>query len=76
MRIYYSSQFERAYRKLPLPIKEITEEKEQIFRKNPFDPRLNTHKLGGRLKEYWAFRIDHRYRIIFEFAEQDTRPTA
>ena len=71
MRIYYSSKFEREYRKLPKEVKALTEEKEDIFRKNPFDSRLNTHKLHGRLKDDWAVSLDDKYRIIFEFAKKD-----
>lgn len=71
MRIYYSSKFEREYKKLPKGIKELAEEKELIFRKEPFDARLNTHKLSGPLKGYWAFSIDRKYRIVFEFAAKD-----
>jgi addiction module RelE/StbE family toxin len=71
MQFYYSSVFEREYKKLPLKIKKSTEEKELIFRGNPFDSRLNTHKLSGRLKEYWAFSIDTKYRIICEFIKED-----
>jgi mRNA-degrading endonuclease YafQ of YafQ-DinJ toxin-antitoxin module len=52
-------------------IKKLTEEKELIFRKNPFDPMLNTHKLHGRLKEYWVFSINDKYRIVFEFADKE-----
>ena len=72
MQIFYSSKFEREYRKLPEDIKKIAEIKERIFRKNPFDPQLNTHKLGGRLKSFLAFSINQKYRIIFEFADQNT----
>ena len=72
MRIFYSSKFEREYRKLPEDIKKIAETKERIFRKNPFDPQLNTHKLGGRLKSFLAFSINQKYRIIFEFVDQNT----
>lgn len=71
MRIYYSSKFKREYKRLPKKIKIIAEEKELVFRTNPFEPRLNTHKLSGRFKEYWAFSVDEKYRIIFEFAEKD-----
>lgn len=71
MRIYYSSKFKREYERLPKKIKILAEEKEFIFRNNPFESRLDTHKLSGRLKEYWAFSIDRRHRIIFEFAEKD-----
>ena len=71
MRIYYSSKFEKEYKKLPKITKELGEEKEAIFRGDPFDKRLNTHKLHGRLKDFWAFSIDNKYRIIFEFREKD-----
>lgn len=71
MRIYYSSKFEREYKKLPKEIKKIAEEKEATFRKLPFDSKLNTHKLHGRLKEYWVFSVNEKYRIIFEFAKKD-----
>ncbi len=43
--------------------------REKIFRQNCFDPRLNTHKLGGHLLGLWAFSINHSYRIVFEFIE-------
>lgn len=71
MQIYYSTKFEREYKRLPDSIKKLAEEKENTFRKNPFDPKLNTHKLGGRFKGHWTFWLDQKYRIIFEFAEKD-----
>ena len=71
MRVYYSSKFEREYKKPPQRVKDLAEEKEKIFRENPFDGRLDTHKLSGRLKEFWAFSIDQKYRIIFEFTAKD-----
>jgi addiction module RelE/StbE family toxin len=71
MKIFYSSKFEREYKKLPRKIQDLAEKKEHIFRNNPFDGRLGTHKLHGRLKSLWAFWIDRRYRIIFEFAEKN-----
>ncbi len=72
MEIYYSPKFAREYKKLPKEVKDLAEKQEKIFRKNPFDPRLDTHKRTGRLKEFRAFSIDGRYRIIFEFAKKDT----
>jgi len=61
----------REYRKLPIEIKEKAKKKEKIFRKNPFDSRLRTHKLRGRLDEFWAFSIDFRCRIIFKFQDSN-----
>lgn len=67
MEIYYSPKFRRQYKKLPLSIKKQAEEMEKLFRADCFDPKLNTHKLGGRFNKYWAFSIDYQFRIIFEF---------
>ncbi len=71
MQIYYSTKFKREYKKLPKQVKLLAEEKEQIFRKDLFDKRLDTHKLHGKLKEYWAFSIDGKNRIVFEFAKKN-----
>ena len=72
MRIFYSSKFEREYKKLSEHIKKIAEAKEQIFRKNPIDSQLNAHKLSGRLKDFLAFSINQKYRIIFEFTDENS----
>lgn len=69
MDILYSTKFARKYRKLPCEIKNIAEKQETIFRKNPFDQKLKTHKLKGKLKEFLSFSIGYRYRIIFEFSK-------
>lgn len=68
MRIIYASKFAREYKKLPKQIKDSAQDRERIFRNDPFDPVLDTHKLHGRLKEFWSFSVGFRYRIIFEFA--------
>ncbi len=72
MKIIYSPQFEKEYKCLPEIIKKKAEKKEKIFRNNPFDSRLKTHKLSGRFSEFWSFSIDFRYRIIFEFKDEKT----
>lgn len=70
--IRYSSHFVRAVKKLPRHIADHCEEREEIFRKNCFDPRLKTHKLHGRFYEHWSFSITHAYRIVFRFLTPDT----
>ena len=72
MRIVYSPRFARRYKKLPRSVKLAAEHNEQLFRKNPFDASLNTHKLKGRLRGFWSFSIGREYRIVFEFAEGNT----
>lgn len=71
MRIIYSPRFASEYRKLPQEVRIKAEAQEQIFRANPFDVRLRTHKLQGRLSDLWAWSVDYRYRIVFEFIEGD-----
>ena len=66
MQIIYSAQFIRDYKRLDSRTKEKAEEKEEIFRENPFNAILKTHKLSGRLDNLWSFSVDYDCRIIFE----------
>lgn len=72
MQIIYSPTFQRQYKKLERDIKQRAETKEYIFRENPFDARLETHKLHGRLSDLWSFSITRKIRITFEFGENQT----
>lgn len=67
MKIIYSKKFARQYKKLPNRVKTLAEKREKIFRDNPFDSRLKTHKLQGELSGFYSFSIDYSYRIIFDF---------
>ncbi len=69
MRIIYSPKFVRNYTKLPLEVKKLAEKQEKIFRADPFDHRLKTHKLKGKFRDFWSFSIDYSYRIVFEFSK-------
>jgi len=59
------------FKKLPKEIQAKAALKEDLFRTNPFDPRLRTHKLHAALAEYWGFWIDNRNRIIFRFVSPE-----
>jgi len=69
--IRYSSKFYKEYKRLSAEVKKQAEKQEIIFHSNPFDIRLKTHKLTGKLKNFWAFSIDYKHRIIFEFVSED-----
>ena len=71
MKIYFSSKFAKEYKKLPKKIKLLAEKKEKIFRKNPHETSLKTHRLKGKLKDFYSFSIDYHYRILFEFKKDD-----
>jgi addiction module RelE/StbE family toxin len=71
MIIRVTSKFEKSYKKLSQEVKSKLKEKERVFRTNPFDSRLDTHKLHGKYKSYWAFTITGQYRIMFAFVKSD-----
>lgn len=70
MQIIYSPNFLRNYDTLPETIKAKAEKREAIFRKNLFDKRLRTHKLSGKLRDFWSFSVDYHYRIVFELKNE------
>ena len=47
-------------------------ERLKLFADNQFDPTLKTHKLHGKLKNYWAFSVDYDYRILFRYNEDSS----
>ena len=38
-------------------------------RSNPFDPKLRTHKLSGKLKDLWSFSVEFDLRVVFQFVD-------
>lgn len=71
MRVIYTTEFRRLFKRLPIDIKEEALRREKVFRLDPFDKRLKTHKLSGKLKGCLAFSISYKKRIIFEFGTDD-----
>lgn len=63
MKVLYSPKFLRSFRKLSKDIQDAFRKKEKLFRKDPFDPQLQTHKLKGR--EEWSFLITYSIRVLF-----------
>ena len=69
MEIELSSRFKKSFRKLHPRTRKKAIEKVAAFKVNPFEPRLDTHKLHGEKKEEWSFSVDYSYRISFIFLE-------
>lgn len=70
--ISLSSSFIKAFRKKDIGNKELEktfDEELKIFLANPFDSRLKTHKLSGKLDWIWSFSINFQIRVTFTFAE-------
>lgn len=70
MEIEYSSHFQRAYQSLDVQIRKKAEKRESVFRKNPFGAVLKTHKLQGKLREFYSFSIDNKFRIVFKLVDR------
>ena len=71
MEIVYTPDFEKSYRKLPKRIRDLAIKKTGWFCVDPYDTRLKTHALQGKLFGKWAFSINFQYRIIFKFVGTD-----
>lgn len=72
--VAFSSSFKRAYKrriKSNAALEARFWERLAIFRTNPFDQSLRTHKLSGRLKNLWSFSIEYDLRVVFSLLEGD-----
>ena len=65
--VHFSPQFFKSFEKLPRLIQTQAKKKDEWFRQNPFDRRLNTHKLKGKLAGIWSYSINNAYRVLFRF---------
>lgn len=71
MEVSFSDSFKKAFVKR---IKNTELENEfwlrmEIFIVDPFDNKLKTHKLSGRLKSLWSYSIDYDCRVVFYFTK-------
>jgi addiction module RelE/StbE family toxin len=70
IKLSWGQGFKRVYRK---KVKNDSELKGRFWDavemlvKDPFHPRLRTHKLTGRLEGLWAFSVSFDCRVIFKF---------
>lgn len=71
-KIEYSKAFIKNLKKLPKSQLRLLVKQEVIFRKNPFDPRLKTHKLSGKLLEFYAFSVSLHWRVVFHIRDDET----
>ena len=72
MKIFYTKKFEREYKKISKDLKIKTEYRENLFRKDPYNKILKTHKLSGELEGFLSFSVDFKNRVVFEFVDNET----
>ena len=74
MEVSFSSSFKRAFKnriKGNADLETRFWQKLEQFAVDPFDPSLKTHKLSGKLKEFWSFSVDSDGRVLFYFTEEE-----
>ena len=75
-KIVFDASFEKSFEKYKnkLSDKKTGQLKKKllIFKKDPFDKKLKTHKLKGNLKNYWSFSVSCSDRILFRFVDDET----
>jgi Txe/YoeB family toxin of Txe-Axe toxin-antitoxin module len=50
---------------LPKQLQQKAKRKIKLFEQNPFLPMLHVEKLYTPLGDFWSFRIDRSYRVVF-----------
>lgn len=71
--IAFSSSFKRAFKRRiegRKPLEDKFWKRVEMFKIDPHDARLRTHRLSGDLQEYWSFSIEYDIRVVFQFATQ------
>ncbi|WP_208492246.1 type II toxin-antitoxin system RelE/ParE family toxin [aff. Roholtiella sp. LEGE 12411] len=70
--VSFSSSFRRAFKKRikgNVDLETRFWQKVEQFVIDPFDQSLKTHKLSGKLNEFWSFKVDYDERVLFYFTE-------
>lgn len=69
----WTGAFKRAFknRVAGQPMENLFWKKLDIFREDPFDARLKTHRLVAKLEGYWAFSVAYDCRVVFRFLSDD-----
>lgn len=74
LRVIWDKGFKRIYKKEIKNNQELEKrfwDALELFLRNPFNARLKTHKLSGKLDGLWAFSITYDCRVIFRFLDEN-----
>lgn len=64
--------FDRKFKKLTSKQQQDFFDAILIFQKDPHAQGLKTHKLQGKWKDFWAFRVNYSDRCIFLYTKENT----
>lgn len=69
--ISYTSKFAKNFKRLDASVRLKAKQRIEIFQTDPYNPVLKTHKLAGKLKDFYSFSINYSYRILFAFEDSN-----
>jgi len=72
MDIELSSHFLRQAKRLSRDEKIKLSERTEWFKVDPYDSRLKTHVLAGKLKGIFSFSVTHSKRVAFAWVDKNT----
>ncbi len=73
MEISFAPNFLRTLRSLPLALREEVKEKIFLLQDQKNHHSLRVHKLKGRLGRCYAFSVNYKFRIIFQYVGKPPR---
>lgn len=72
IKIYYSKNFLKSSKKLPIIQQRKLAKLLTQLQKNPYNPLLHTKQLSGKLLGLFSFSITRNWRVIFQFTNTTT----
>jgi len=67
IRIGYTTNFIKAFKKLETDLKNEALEKIDLFKYRENHKQIKAHKLKGRLKGRYSFSVNYKFRIVFYY---------
>ncbi len=71
VRVEVTTHFQRAFNRLSPALQRRAAQRIALFSAHPFDPRLRTHKLRGKLGNLWSFSVTDAHRVLMTFPRSD-----
>jgi len=71
MRISFSKEFKKGFKKLSKKSKVQFRGRIEIFQKDRNNPQLNNHKLHGEYDDFYSINISGDIRAIYEVLDKD-----
>ena len=69
--VLFKPTFVRSYKKLSVELREEVKEKIEMFKIDTSSPSLKVHKFKGKMKDFYSFSVNYRYRIVFSYKSKN-----